>query len=151
MKKTSVKINRETEHFIAVLGPRYQGNYSLVLPGVIKAIDLVEAESDKQKEAFIVVHDGVTSGVTGEVMEAINKTKGSLRLYGRYITMRKLPLDIELHGKQSHYRWVDQIIEQKPDLFLLFDNGEWKQVAYALRKAKEAGIPTHLVQIRLEK
>lgn len=150
MTKTKVRINRESEYLIGILGPRYKGNYGLVLPGVIKAIDLVEFNSDDKKSGFVLVHDGVTSGITGEVMEAVNKTQPSLRARGRNLSMRKLPLDIQLHGKQSHYRWVDQVIEMQPDLMLVFDNGEWHQVTYAIRKAQDAGIETMIVKIRQE-
>ncbi|ASZ74994.1 hypothetical protein FDI69_gp192 [Rhodococcus phage Trina] len=147
---SKLRIEASHEHLIAVLGPRYKGNYSLVLPGVIKSIDTVESDATETKSGFVLVHDGVTSGITGEVMEAVNKTQPGLRNRGRMLSMRKLALDIELHGKDSHFRWVDDVLTYKPDLFLLFDNGEWEPVRYAVRKAAQLDIPIKLIKIRKE-
>lgn len=149
MKKLTV--NRDHEHFIAVLGPRYKGNYGLIMPGIIKAIDAVESKSDKHKPAFIFVHDGVTSGSTGEVMEAVNILQPMLRGRSRLISMRKLPLDIEMYGKRSHYKWVDNVIGLDPDLFVLLDNGSWDQVDYARRKCERDNIPFVVIKINQEK
>lgn len=146
----SIKVDKKNEFLIGVLGPRYKGNYGLVLPAVIKAIDRVAFESDSDKKNFVFIHDGVTSGSTGEVIEAINKIQSSLHGYGYNATYRKMPLDIELHGKQSHYRWMDDLLELTPDLLLLFDNGEFQPVKYATREAKALEIPISLIEIKPE-
>jgi len=146
-----MKVDKNNEYVIGVLGPRYKGNYGLILPAVIKAVDRVKFDADRKASTFVFVHDGVTSGSTGEVIESINKTSGSLRGYGINVTVRKKPLDIEMHGKQSHYRWIDEVIELKPDLLLLFDNDQWHQIQYAKRLAEDAGIPLAVVSINPEK
>ena len=148
---TRLKVDSKNEYLIGVLGPRYKGNYGLILPAVIKAIDRVKFEAEEDKENFLFIHDGVTSGSTGEVIEAINKTQPSLRSYGYNVSYRKLALDIELHGKQSHYRWIDDVLDFDLDLLLLFDNGEWHQIRYAEREAADAGVPTAIIQIPTNK
>lgn len=149
--KNSRKIDRETQAVIAVLGPRYKGNYNIVMPAVIRAIDTAESLTDESKTKFVFLHDGVTSGSTGEVIGVVNTIQTSMLRRGREVAGLMVPLDIEKYGKQSHYRWIDQIIELEPDLFVLFDNGEWPQVDYAQRKAKAAGIELTIVRIGKEK
>lgn len=162
-----LKVDKKNEYIIGVLGPRYKGNYALILPAVIKSVDQVRfaaekelnlnsdeeepIEHEKLKQTFVFVHDGVSSGSTGEVIESINKTQQSLRGYGINVTVRKKPLDIELHGKQAHYRWIDELLELDLDLLVLFDNQEWHQVRYAQTLASEKEVPLYVVPINPEK
>lgn len=147
---SKLRVDRKSDYLIGVLGPRYKGNYGLILPAVIKAIDRVAFESDSEKKNFYFIHDGVTSGSTGEVIESVNKTQSSLHAYGYNVGHRKLPLDIELHGKQAHYRWIDDLLALNLDLLLLFDNGEFHPVKYAIREAKAAGVALGVIDIKPE-
>lgn len=148
---TTVKADAQREHLIGVLGPRYKGNYDLVMPAVLKAIDRVHYEAGEDNKNFVIIHDGVTSGVTGEVIETINKTVTSLRSLGYNVSARRLPLDVELHGKQAHYRWVDDLLEIDLSLLLLFDNDEFYPIRYAEREAAKLDITVTKTMIKPEK
>ena len=136
------KIDKETEYLIAILGPRTKGHYSLIMPAVIRAIDHVE--NREKRTGFVFMHDGVTSGSTGEVMEAVNKIQGSLSNYGRFATLRKLPLDIEMHGKNSHFKWISAALELKPDLFVVIDDGS-ALAQFAINQSKKNKIAIDIV------
>jgi hypothetical protein len=138
------KIDKETEYLIAILGPRTTGHYSLIMPAVIRAVDHVE--TPERRAGFVFMHDGVTSGSTGEVMEAVNKIQGTLSSFGRFVTLRKLPLDIEMHGKNSHYRWVDAAIELKPDLFVVL-NDDSTLAMYAINHCQRSKIALDIVPL----
>ncbi|QLF83424.1 hypothetical protein SEA_NICEHOUSE_211 [Rhodococcus phage NiceHouse] len=146
-----MKVDKNNEYLIGVLGPRYQGNYGLILPAVMKAIDRVKYEAERDLKNFVFIHDGVSSGSTGEVIAAVNIIRRSLSSgYDIHIGHRKKALDIEMHGKQSHYRWAEELIDLKPDLLLLIDNGEWHQVQYANKLAEQNSIPIAVVNIKPE-
>lgn len=149
----SIKVDRENEHLIAVLGPRHKGNYARIMPAVIRAVDLIEHEAgDGAKEAFIFIHDGITSGSAGEMIEAVNKVQNGARARGRIMTHRKKLLELELHGgRKAHRHWVDEIVDLEPDLFLLFDSGEFPPVSYAKDQATEAGIQTLVIPVSPER
>ena len=148
---TKVKADPKSEHLIGVLGPRYKGNYDLVMPAILKAIDRAHYEAEDDKKHFVIIHDGVTSGVTGEVIETVNKTMTSLRALGYNVSARRLPLDVELHGKQAHYRWVDDLLTLDLALLVLFDNDEFYPVRYAEREAAKLDITVTKTAIKPEK
>lgn len=147
-----IKVDKNSEHLIGVMGPRHQGNYNLIMPAVIRAVDNVAYDAGEDiKHSFVFIHDGVSSGSTGEMLEAVNKTQTSLRQYGYNVTVRKKLLDLEFHGKNAHYRWIDGVMDLEPDILLLFDNGEFDPVRYAASQAEQRDIPFMLVKINPEK
>ena len=141
-----MKVNKKQEHLIGVVGPRHAGNYGTIMPAIIRAIDIVHDEKTDDKESFIFIHDGVTTGSAGEVIEVINKIQPSVQQFGYYVTYRKLPLDIELHGKNSHWEWVERMIALEPDLVLVFDTGE-PYMRHAQRLAEKASIPGRMIKV----
>lgn len=147
------KVDKSKEYVIAVLAPREKASYSTIMANVIKSIGVVEYRSDVKHDHFVFIHDGVTSGSTGYLIETLNKIKESALRFEepRSISYRKLPLDIEMHGKRSHYHWVDEALKLKPDLLLVFDTGDNPVVEYAQRAARREGIPVDVYPVRKEK
>lgn len=136
-------VDKEKEHVIAVLAPRQKTKYRTIMLQMIRSIGIVEMHSDDPKSHFVFIHDGVTSGSTGYVVETVNKIKTSAEQFDppRTITYRKLPLDIEMHGKRSHFHWIDEVIKLNPDLLLVFDNGSNPAlIDYARRQARIANV-----------
>lgn len=143
----NITINK-TEYAIAVVAPRERGKaYNAILPGVIRAIDLVEAPEPNKKSTFVFVHDGVTSGALGHVIEVVNKIQGSLATRGRTVKRRKMDLDVERHGWYSQHRWVDRVLQLELDLLLVLDDGEYAVAEYAKREAKKQGVATLVINI----
>lgn len=140
------KVDKETEYVIAVLAPREKTRYLTIMSSVIKSISMVEEKDGRRK--FVFLHDGVTSGSTGYVIETINKIQPSAQQFKepREITYRKLPLDIEMYGKRSHNHWVDQALLLHPDLLLIIDNGKVPAGDYARRRVAEENISCLVVK-----
>ena len=136
----------EQAHRIVVVAPRERGNdYAKIMPMVIKAIDTVEnIAAGKQ---FVFLHNGVTSGSLSHVMEAVNKIQGPLQGRGRYASMRKIPLDIEMHGKEAEARWVKDALNLDPSLVFIIDNDDYAPARLARSIAKTKGIETIMVKI----
>lgn len=151
-------VDKKREYVIAVLAPRDKASYSTIMAHVIKSIGTVEYQSDRVCHRYMFLHDGVTSGSTGYVIETINKIQPSAKQFEtpKEIVYKKVPLDIEMYGRRSHYRWLEQIIELEPDLILAFDSGtdeddEWsKVVAFAKRKAHNNNIRCDVIKIKKE-
>lgn len=139
---------------IAVLAPRVKTNYQTIMANVIKAIGTVEYHSDDTFDHYVFLHDGVTSGSTGYLIETLNKIQPSARQFEqpKHISYKKVPLDIEMYGKRSHYHWIDQVIVQSPDLIIAFDSGdEWSEVVkYAQRQAKKHNIRCDVINVKKE-
>ena len=147
------KVDKSKEYVIAVLAPREKASYSTIMANVIKSIGVVEDRSDVKHEHFVFIHDGVTSGSTGYLIETLNKIKESALRFRepRIISYRKLPLDIEMHGKRSHFHWVDEALKLDPDLLLIFDTGDNPVVEYAKRAANRSDVPVDTYIVRKEK
>lgn len=147
------KVDKSKEYVIAVLAPREKTSYGVIMRNVIKSIGVVENLTDDQHEHYVFIHDGVTSGSTGYLIETLNKIKESAVHFEepRFISYRKLPLDIEMHGKNSHFHWVDEALKLKPHLLLIFDTGDSPVVEYAQRAAKRADVQVDVYQTRKEK
>ncbi len=147
-------VDKNREYVIAVLAPRDKGSYSTIMANVIKAVGTVEFITPEKHDRFVFVHDGVTSGSTGYVIETINKIQPSAKQFHepREIMYKKLPLDIELYGRRSHYRWIEQVIDIKPDLILAFgfaDDPEWDNVVqFAKRKAHQHNIRCDAINLK---
>lgn len=103
---------------ILVVSPRQKINYKQVYPAVIRALDLIREEDASIK--FIV--DGVTSGTTGLVIEAVNKIEASLLSRGYNVKYLSRPLDVMLHGKQAQLKWIEKYLPES-DAVLVFDTG----------------------------
>ena len=137
------KVDHASEYVIAVLMPKERTSYVNVMSSVINAIGVVEYRSDRNLDRFVFIHDGVSRGSTGYLIETINKITLSAKQFNppRTIMCRRMPLDIELHGTKSHFYWVDEIIKLKPDLILAFDAGTNQAlIAYAKSQAKKHGV-----------
>lgn len=106
------------EKRILVVAPRSKINYSQVYPAVIRALDLIRDES----ASIRFVTDGVTSGTTGLVVEAVNKIEASLIARGYDVRFIVRQLDVMLHGKKAHQKWIDKYLPDA-DGVLLFDTG----------------------------
>lgn len=150
-----VKIDKDKEYIIAVVAPKDKTNYHTIMSSVIKAIGTVEYQSNRSCNSFVFLHDGVTSGSTGYVIETVNKISLSAQQYDppRMVTYRKLPLDIELHGKRSHYIWIDEALALEPDLVLVINNGQpyWRGVVdHARRASNKANIICDIIMNRNE-
>lgn len=145
----TVKVDKNLEYVIAVLCPREKTDYGTIMSNVIKAIGVVEYRSDIKHEHFVFIHDGVTSGSTGYLIETINKIQPSAIHFTqpRVISYRRLPLDIQMFGKRSYYHWVDEALALKPDMLLVFDNGQ-PVVDYARRQAKQAGVLCDIIRTK---
>lgn len=147
----TIKIDKEKEYVIAVVAPREKGKaYNAILAGVIKTIDLVEYNAslvDVQKNTFVFVHNGVSSGALGHVIEVVNKIQPLLRARGRNVTRRKLDLDIEFYGRKAQDHWLEQVIGMQPDIMLILDDGVYSVAGYAKKLARENKIETHIVNI----
>ena len=142
-----MKVDREKENIVGVIGPRQKGNYNLVLPAVVRAIDFVAYEHGSDK-AIVFVHDGVYTGCTGEVTEVVNKTGDSLAGYGHIIAAKKMKLDIELHGKKSHDHWIDELIAMEPELVVVFDDQKTAYLKTAIKKLEKSGTPNMIVPVK---
>lgn len=148
-------VDKKKEYVIAVLAPRDKASYSTIMANVIKSIGTAEYITDRECHRFTFLHDGVTSGSTGYVIETINKIQPSAKLYDtpKEIMYRKVPLDIELYGRRSHYHWVEQVILQEPDLILAFDteDEDWSNVVqFAKRKANNSNIRCDVIKVKKE-
>lgn len=158
-----LKVNKDKDYVIAVVAPREKGNsYPIVRAGVIRCIDHLESlgsianEKDEDgnwimrtpKNKFIFIHDGVTSGALGHVIEVINKISGLLVHRGRQVQRHKVALDQLGHGPKAQHRWLDGVIKQyEPDLLLVLDDGHYPVARYAQQQAKQHGIATQTVVI----
>lgn len=149
---TKTKVDHEQEYVIAVLAPRFKVDYNTVMKNIIHSLGAVENIADRNCNHFVFLHDGVTSGTTGYVIETVNKISPSARLFKdpRSISARKLPLDIEMYGKRSHWHWLDELIKLKPDLIVVFDPGDLPVVQYAQRLGKEHGIQVDVYKAKKE-
>lgn len=106
------------EKKILVVAPRQKINYKQVYPAVIRALDLVNEED----AAIRYITDGVTSGTTGLVVETINKIEASLMSRGYDVKFLVRQLDVMLHGKKAHAKWIEKYLPEA-DAVLLFDSG----------------------------
>lgn len=148
-------VDKTREYVIAVLAPRDRASYSTIMAHVIKSVGTVEYITPAKHNRFMFLHDGVTSGSTGYVIETINKIQPSAKQFHepKEIMYKKVPLDIELHGRRSHYHWVEQVLELEPDLILAFDTGDedWSNVVqFAKRKAAKNNIRCDVIKIKKE-
>ena len=147
-----VKVDRDREHLVAVVAPRNKtkdySEYLKVLTGVIHVIDEIEYKHGREKNQFVFMHDGVTSGALSSVIEAINKIKDLLTGRDRIASLRKRPLDIEFYGKRSQHQWVDDLVEYKPDYYLILDDGTYQVAQYAVDVANENDIDYMVVRVK---
>lgn len=120
--------------------PRAKINYKQVYPAVIRVLDLIREEDASVR--FIV--DGVTSGTTGLVIEAVNKIEASLLSRGYNVKYLLRPLDVMLHGKQAQRRWIEKHLPAS-DAVLLFDTG-YSEANEVNKLCKERNIPIVRVQ-----
>lgn len=81
-------------------------------------LDLIR--EDEASIKYIV--DGVTSGTTGLVIEAVNKIEASLLSRGYNIKYLSRNLDVMLHGKQAQSKWIEKYLPES-DAVLVFDTG----------------------------
>lgn len=147
-----LKVDHSHEYVIAVLAPREKTTYRTVMANVIKSIGTAENLSDAKHDHFVFIHDGVTSGTTGYVIETINKIEVSAKQYTepKIISYRKLALNIEEYGRRSQYNWVDEALALKPDIFVVFDHGNFPVAQYAQREAKRLGIACDVHKVQKE-
>lgn len=137
--------DRDSINLIAVVAPREKGDdYNKIMPIVIRAIDRVEYTSPGKPFCFL--HNGITSGSLAHVMEAVNKIQAPLANRGRSISMKKMPLDIEMYGHSSETRWINESLEMKPELMLVVDDGK-PLAKSAIRSAKDKGVPVLTIEI----
>lgn len=118
------RVDHDKEHVIVVVAPRiqYEHSYNPVLAGVIKVLDQLEAKEKKQ--GFVFLHDGVSSGSLSYVLQVVNNLN-ALMPDNRYLSLRKLDLDIEFYGKESQNKWLEQTLEYDPDYFLILDDNDY--------------------------
>lgn len=81
-------------------------------------LDLIR--EDEASIKYIV--DGVTSGTTGLVIEAVNKIEASLLSRGYNVKYLSRNLDVMLHGKQAQLKWIEKYLPES-DAVLVFDTG----------------------------
>lgn len=137
--------DRDSLNLIIVVAPKEKGDdYNKIMPMVIRAIDRVEYASPGKP--FWFLHNGVTSGSLAHVMEAVNKIQAPLANRGRVVSMRKMPLDIEMYGHTAEIRWVNESLELKPELMLVVDDGK-PLARNAIRAAKEKGVELLTIEI----
>lgn len=130
------------EKKILVVAPRSKINYSQVYPAVIRALDLIREEDCSIR--FIT--DGVTSGTTGLVVEAVNKIESSLISRGYDVRFVVRQLDVMLHGKQAHRKWIEKYLPES-DAVLVFDTGN-PEARGVIKKCEEEEIPCVHVQAK---
>lgn len=128
---------------ILVVSPRQKINYKQVYPAVIRVLDLIREEDASIK--FIV--DGVTSGTTGLVIEAVNKIEASLLSRGYNIKYLSRPLDVMLHGKQAQLKWIEKYLPES-DAVLVFDTG-YAGAREVQKLCEEKNIPIVKVQSKI--
>lgn len=110
---------------------------------MIRVLDLIREEDASIK--FIV--DGVTSGTTGLVIEAVNKIEASLLSRGYNVKYLSRPLDVMLHGKQAQKKWIEKYLPES-DAVLVFDTG-YAGAREVIRLCEEKNIPIVKVQSKI--
>lgn len=130
------------ERKILVVAPRAQINYNQVYPAVIRVMDLIKDE----QVPIRFITDGVTSGTTGLVIEAVNKIEASLLSRGYDVKFLSRPLDVMLHGKQAQRRWIEKHLPEA-DAVLLFDTG-YSEAREVNKTCEEKNIPLVKIQAK---
>lgn len=149
---TKININHSEEFVIGILTPMYKCNYRSVMTNIIRIMGVLEANDPEERKHFLFLHDGVMRGTTSYVVETINKVRNSAMNFKepRQIRHSSLPLDIKMYGKRSYHEWVCRVLEMKPDLLLIFDDGDMSALSFAKSKADEAGVDYEVVKVRRE-
>lgn len=147
------KVNHDKEHVIVVVAPRkqYEHNYNPVLAGVIQVIDQLEYKSDGAKQGFVFLHDGVSSGSLSLVLQVVNNLQALMPGRDRYLSLRKLDLDIEFHGKEAQNEWVQSTFDYEPDYFLILDDGDYFTSTLAKTLADVRKIDRTVVRLNTRK
>lgn len=147
----NLKIDKEKNYVIIVTAPREKGDqYSTIMAGMIRAIDFIEwksqSDGEEARHCFTFVHNGVTSGALGHVIETINKIQPLLAPRGRYVKALRLDMDIQGDGRNAEKRWFDRAMQLDPDLVLSIDDGRTAVVKYSIEQSKNK-VPNTVIKI----
>jgi len=144
----TLKPANDKEQYIAVLTPRHEigisfNNLQLIM---LKTLEFVN-EYHPDTEHFTYIYDGVKA--SSEVVGAVNILQTAMTGYpNKFVSRRKLDLDLDMHGPRARSVWLSEVLQHKPALLLILDDGYDRLFTEAKTLAEQYEIETMIRQVK---